>query len=283
VKIVVTGAAGLFGRGLMQVFGEKHTTVGLTHQDGDITDAQQMRELLTRLRPDVVVNSAAMPDIDDCQQNPEKAYQVNTVAARELVGIARDLGVDFAQISTDAVFDGTKGRPYVEGDEVNPPSVYGRTKAEAEAEVRRYDRHWIFRVSVLFGPGKANFVNKGLCKLMGKVPYEVAADQLGTATYTIDAAETMLKVFASGKHGLFHLCNRGACTRYELARRAAELAGLDPSLVIGKPMDAMRRPGPRLKYSVMDMKALRDAGIEEPRAWEEGLSAYVAGLKLAAS
>lgn len=280
MKIVVTGAAGLLGRGLVQAFAINHEVVGLTRQDGDITDAKRMRELLLQHRPEIIVHSAAMPDIDDCELNPARANEVNTEAPRSLVGVAKEIGAGFAQISTDAVFDGTSTRPYVETDPINPPSVYGRTKAEAEEFVRRYERHWIFRVSVLFGPGKANFVNKGLCKAMGKEPYVVASDQLGSATYTLDAAQTMLQVFASGKYGTFHLCNRGACTRYDLAVRAAALAGLDSSGVVGRPMSEMKRPGPRLKYSVMEMKALRDAGIREPRPWEEALSAYIAMLQL---
>lgn len=280
MKLLVTGAAGLFGRGLTQVFGEQHTVVGITHQDADITDAARMRELLEHHRPDIVVHSAAMPDIDDCELNPEKAFRVNAEATRNLVESAKAIGAAFAQVSTDAVFDGTKLKPYVETDPVNPPSVYGRTKVEAEEAVRKHDRHWIFRVSVLFGPGKANFVNKGLCKLMGNEPYPVAADQLGSATYTIDAARTMLDVFASKKYGTYHLCNRGPCTRYDLAIRAAELAKLDPRGILGKPMDEMKRPGPRLKYSVMDTKALRDAGIAEPRSWEEALADYISTMKM---
>ncbi|HET9697903.1 MAG TPA: sugar nucleotide-binding protein, partial [Terriglobales bacterium] len=122
--------------------------------------------------------------------------------------------------------------------------------------------------------------NKGLCKLMGNEPYPVAADQLGSATYTIDAARTMLDVFASKKYGTYHLCNRGACTRYDLAVRAAELTKLDSKNIIGKPMDKMKRPGPRVKYSIMDMKALRAAGIREPRSWEEALGDYVSTMKL---
>jgi dTDP-4-dehydrorhamnose reductase len=278
--MVVTGAAGLLGRGLVQLFSAKYQTIGLTRQDGDITDAMRMRELLREHRPDVVVHTAAMPDIDDCELNPEKAHQVNAVATANLVEAAREIGAAFAHVSTDAVFDGKTDRPYVESDPVNPPSVYGRTKVEAEQSVRKYKRHWIFRVSVLFGPGKANFVNKGLCKAMGNERYVVASDQLGSATYTIDAAGTMLRVFASGKYGTYHLCNQGACTRYDLAVRAAELAGLDASGVTGKPMSEMKRPGPRLKYSVMEMRALREAGIPEPRSWQDALAAYVATLQM---
>lgn len=279
VKIVVTGAAGLLGKGLTQVFREKHEVLPLTRQDGDITDHARMRALLGEIKPEAIVHPAGIADVDECERNPKLASRVNTEATKNLVEIARDLGARFAFVSTDAVFDGKSNRPYVETDPVNPPSVYGRTKVAAEEAVRKCERHCIFRVSVLFGPGKANFVNKGLCKAWGKEPYVVASDQFGSATYTLDAAQTMLHVLDADLHGTFHLCNQGACTRYELAKRALELAALDTSTVVGKPMAEMNRPGPRLKYQVMEMRALRQAVIPLPRHWEEALQAYVETLR----
>ena len=279
MKIAVTGAAGLLGKGLAQVFRSRNEVFPLTRQDGDITDAKRMRELLTGITPDVIVHPAGIPDIDECERNPELAFRVNTEATKGLIEIARDLGARFVFVSTDAVFDGKANHPYIETDPVNPISVYGGTKVAAEEAVRRYTRHCIFRVSVLFGPGKANFVNKGLCKAWGKEPYAVASDQLGSATYTLDAAEAMLRVFDATANGTFHLCNLGECTRYELARRAVELAGLDPSIVVGKPMAEMKRPGPRLTYAVMEMRAMKQAGIELPRHWEAALEDYVKSLR----
>jgi dTDP-4-dehydrorhamnose reductase len=279
VKIAVTGAGGLLGKGLVQVFGGQHHVFPLTRQEADITDAGQMRSVLHEIGPDIVVHTAAIPDIDECERHPDQAWRVNAQATETLVAIARDLGCGFAFISTDAVFDGKSTRPYAETDPANPLSVYGRTKVAAEEFVRAHPRHWVFRVSALFGPGKANFVNKGLCKAWGKEPYVVASDQLGSATYTLDAGDTMLKVFASGTHGTFHIANQGPCTRYELAHRAVELAGLDASIVIGKPMSEMNRPGPRLQYAVMEMRALKDARIALPRPWEAALEEYVKSLQ----
>jgi dTDP-4-dehydrorhamnose reductase len=276
MKILVTGAAGLLGKGLVQVFAENHDVTGVTHQDADITNSAAMRELLARAKPDIVVHTAAIPDIDECELHPDKAFRVNADATRELAAATDDLGAAFAFISTDAVFDGKSERPYVETDPVNPPSVYGRTKVSAEEYVSEHQRHWIFRVSVLFGPGKANFVSKALSKAMDNERYVAASDQLGSALYTLDGARTMLKVFSSAPFGTYHLCNHGACTREELARKAIELAGLDPSVVIGRPMDEMSRPGPRLKRAVMEMRALSQAGIALPRRWEEAAKDYVA-------
>lgn len=282
MKIAVTGAAGLFGKGLAQVFREKHDVFPLTRDDGDIADHARMRALLSEIKPEVIVHPAGIADVDECETNPGLAFLVNAEATKNLVEIARGLGARFAFISTDAVFDGKSDRPYVETDPVNPPSVYGRTKVAAEEAVRKYDRHCIFRVSVLFGPGKANLINKGLCKAWGREPYVVASDQFGSATYTLDAAQTILQVLEAGANGTFHLCNQGECTRYEIVKRALELAGLGASFVVGKPIAEMNRPGPRLTYQTMEMRALREQGVPLPRAWEEALREYLETLRTSA-
>jgi dTDP-4-dehydrorhamnose reductase len=280
LKIAITGVSGLFGKGLVSVLSAKDEVVGLSRQDGDITDHRRMRELVNAIRPDVILHTAAMPDIDECERNPEQAFKVNTQATESLAETARDLDSGFAFISTDAVFDGKSRSPYVETDAVNPPSVYGRTKVAAEEAVRRtVARHWIFRVSVLFGPGKANFVNKALCKAWGKEPYVVASDQLGSATYTVDAATVIGEVIHRNVYGTFHLCNQGPCTRYDLAKKAVEIARLDAGIVVGKPMAELRRSGPRLQYAVLEMQALRQAGITLPRRWELALHEYVTMLQ----
>jgi dTDP-4-dehydrorhamnose reductase len=188
---------------------------------------------------------------------------------------ARRVGASLAHISTDAVFDGRKVTPYVETDPTAPITVYGRTKLQAEQAVKTLDRYWIFRVSVLFGPGKINFVEKGLRKVAAGEEYKVASDQLGCATHTVDAGLKIMEVAEAGRYGLYHLANQGACTRFELARTAVELAGLDPAKVIGVPDTLMQRRAPRLKYAVMEMKALGHAGFALPRHWREALADYV--------
>ncbi|MGH6630960.1 MAG: SDR family oxidoreductase, partial [Burkholderiales bacterium] len=165
--------------------------------------------------------------------------------------------------------------PYSETDPTIPPTVYGRTKLRGEQVVKTLPAHWIFRVSVLFGPGKTNFIAKGLAKLAAGESYPVAADQMGSATYTLDAAAKILEVIEARRYGLYHLSNQGACSRYELAVKAAELAGLDPTKVIGKPDAEMGRRAPRLNYAVMALDALEAAGFDLPRHWQEALADYV--------
>lgn len=275
MKIAITGAAGLFGHALVRVFGERHTVAPLTHQDVDITCEDAVEAVLVKTKPDVVIHAAAIPNPDVCEENPARAYAVNVHGTRYMAAAARRVGARVAYISTDAVFDGHKTTPYTEDDPTGPATVYGRTKLRSEQIIQAAGESWIFRVSVLFGPGKENSVDKGLRSAAAGKPYVVASDQMGNATYTLDAARTMREIIEAGRYGLYHVANSGACTRIELVRRAAEMAGIDPARITGKPLREMGRPAKRLPYSVMDCRALERAGLPPLRSWTEALAEYI--------
>jgi dTDP-4-dehydrorhamnose reductase len=260
---------------LQITFAAKHTVLPLKHADVDITNMSDVRRVFAEIRPDVVVHAAALPDIDYCETHPDETQRVNVEGTRNVTSAAGTVGAGLVHISTDAVFDGKKSAPYVETDPRNPISVYGRSKLAAEQVVGDYQKHWIFRVSVLFGPGKENFVSKTIQQVDQGVAYKVASDQLGSATYTLDAGEKILEVVEAKAYGLYHLCNSGPCTRLELAKQAVADAGLDPELVHGAPTASMSRPGPRVKYAVMDMAGLRDRGFVVPRPWQDAVREYV--------
>lgn len=280
MKIAITGAGGLLGFGLVKVFSSVHAVHPLTRAEADLTKSEEVRSALSKIRPDAVIHAAAIPDLDICEAEPAKAFLVNVHGTRHVVDSARELGAAVAYISTDAVFDGNKQTPYVESDRAIPTTVYGRTKLRAEQLVRALPQHWVFRVSVLFGPGKANFVEKGLRRISAGESYVVAADQIGSATYTLDAAQKILEVVEAARYGVYHLSNSGACSRLDLARRAAEMAGLDADKVVGVPSEQMGRLALRLKYAVMEMDALKRNGFAPPRPWPEALEEYVQGLSL---
>jgi dTDP-4-dehydrorhamnose reductase len=280
MRIAITGAAGLMGHGLVAAFSSRHEVFPLTRADADITDADAILGVVERIRPDVIVHPAAIPDIDICEADPALAFLVNYHGTRNVVEAARRVGASIAHISTDAVFDGKKLTPYDEADDTRPITVYGRTKLRAEQAVRILERHYIFRVSVLFGPGKINFITKGLGKIAAGEEYKVASDQLGSAMHTVDAGMKIMEVVEAGRHGLYHLSNQGACTRLELARLAAERAGLNPEKVIGVPDAMMQRRAPRLKYAVLEMNALRREGFALPRSWKDAVTEYVRTLNM---
>lgn len=276
MKVAITGANGLFGHALLQVIGAAHHALPMTRADADLTLLTDVRCFLLAARPDALVHTAGAPDPDRCEENPEYAFQTNVVATRNVVDVAKELAIPVAHISTDAVFDGSADSPRTESDPVNPISIYGKTKLLAEQAVMQLDRYWIFRVSVLFGPGKENFVSKGLQAMRRGDTYTVAADQIGTATYTLDAASKILQIMESHHFGLLHLCNAGVCSRFELMRQAAIFAGLPTSNLMGKSLNEMGRPAARPKYAVMDMKALEMTGIAPPRNWQAALAEYIA-------
>lgn len=280
MKIAITGAAGLFGCALVRIFQDGHTVLPLTHAELDITQKAQVEAALANNRPDVVIHAAAIPNPDTCEEDPARAYAVNVHGTRFVADAARATGARVAYISTDAVFDGLAIRPYRETDPTGPATVYGRTKLRAEAIVQEASEFWIFRVSVLFGPGKTNFVEKGLRQIEAGKPYVVASDQIGNASYTLDLARKIREVIEAGKFGLYHLANTGSCSRLDLARRAAEIAGLDPARITGLPLDQMGRPARRLKYSVMEFEALRKEGFSLLKPWDEALRDYVGELQL---
>ncbi len=275
MKVLITGAAGLLGHGLVQVVSKNHQVFPLTHADADITDRAAAKAAIRKFQPELVIHAAAIPDLDICENDPERAFQVNVDGTRHVVEAAQEVNAAVAYISSDAVFDGLKQTPYTESDPTNPPTVYGRTKLLGEQIVRSLPAFWIFRIPVLFGPGKTNFVDKGLHNLANGGRFIAASDQVGGALYTLDAAQKMMEVVGTKQYGVFHLSNSGACSRFDLARRAAEIAGLDVSRVIGMKGDKMGRRAVRLKYAVMDMRALKHAGIAPPRSWDEALAEYI--------
>jgi dTDP-4-dehydrorhamnose reductase len=283
MKIAITGAGGLLGYALVRVFSERHAVHPLTRAEVDITDPEQLHACFSRIVPEVVIHAAAIRDVDVAESDPAEAFRVNFHGTRQVVEAARAVGAAVAYISTDAVFDGAKDTPYLETDAANPITVYGRTKLRGEQVAAGLPCYWIFRISVLFGPGRTNFVDKALRTVARGEEYVAASDQTGTATYTLDAARTIRDVIESGRCGLYHVANQGGASRLEFARRAAEIAGLDPAKVIGRPSAGMGRRAARPKYVVMAMEALKRAGFTLPRPWPEALEEYVRPLPAARS
>lgn len=275
MRIAITGAGGLLGYGLVEVLTPRHVVFPLNHAECDITNPEAVRAVLKTIQPDAVIHTAAIPDPDMCEMDPTRAQLVNVEGTRNVVNAAREVHAAVAHISTDSVFDGAKRAPYVESDPTHGLSVYARTKEAGEKIVRNDPQHWIFRIPILFGPGKINFIEKGLLRIAKGEEYVVASDQLGCAACTLDVARTMLEVIEANRYGTFHVSNKGSCNRLELARRAALLASLDPAKVVGKPLNKMNRPAKRLEYSVMEMQALKQGGFVLPRPWEEALAEYI--------
>jgi dTDP-4-dehydrorhamnose reductase len=227
------------------------------------------------------VNTAAMHNVDKCEQDPRKAYAVNGVGSRNLAQVANDLGALLVHVSTDYVFDGNKKAPYEETDAPLPLNVYGNTKLAGEYYVRSIaKRHQVVRTSGIYGTepcrakGGLNFV-----ELMLKVAHEkgivrVVDDEFVSPTFTAEIAEQMVALSRSDLNGLFHGTAEGSCSWFEFAREIFALTGTKVILEAAAPGEFPAKV-PRPKYSVLENRALKSHGLNRFRPWQEGLRRYL--------
>ena len=282
---LVTGAGGQLGRCLVEQLREqpRHTSLAaFGHADLDVSEREGVRRAVLESPggpPDVVVNAAAMTQVDRCESEPDAAWRVNALAPGLLAEACREVGAIFVQVSTDYVFDGAAERPYREDDPPGPRSVYGSTKWEGEQRAQEAcPSTLIIRTAWVFGPGQ-NFVRTILGAaaraLRGEGPaLRVVDDQRGSPTWAGHLATGTIALVEAGALGPYHLANSGSATWWELARAAVDAWG-HPELPIQKVTSAeFPRPAPRPIWSVLDLGKARRAGVSLP-TWQEGLRAYL--------
>jgi dTDP-4-dehydrorhamnose reductase len=261
----------MLGTDVCEVLGSEHEVHGYDIGDFDIGDAPAAARVVEDLSPSVIVHTAAFTDVDACETERERAYRANVLGTRNLAEISRESDCLLVYVSTDYVFDGSKGRPYTESDQPNPINYYGLTKLEGENHVRKLSpRHLILRTSWLFGPNGKNFVDTILKKASGGGKLRVVNDQRGCPTYTWDLATGIRASIERGLEGLLHLTNAGDATWFELARHAVDLAGMDIEIeAVGS--DAYPTKARRPRYSVLASDGLRQAGLEPLPEWKQGV------------
>jgi dTDP-4-dehydrorhamnose reductase len=254
---------------------------GLDHAQLELTDAAAVRDVLGALRPEVVVNTAAFHNVPRCETEPATAFAVNAVAPRALAVACTEIGARLVHVSTDYVFDGLKGAPYLESDRPNPLNVYATSKLAGEYGVLNAGgSHQVVRSSGLYGvrPCRAkggNFVDT-ITRLAREQPVvRVVDDEVLTPTFTADLAIQIRALALDGPPGLFHATAQGQCSWYEFARvvfdRLQLHTPLEPTTVA-----AFASPVRRPFYSVLDNAALRAAGLDCLRPWRDALEDYLA-------
>lgn len=284
MRILVTGAKGQLGTELMALLEPSHHEalgVDLDHGDHtlDITDRAMVRGVVTSWRPDAIIHGAAFTAVDVCESEPELAYTVNALATRHLADAARDVGAHLTYVSTDYVFDGTKGTAYVEWDTPNPQSVYGRSKLGGERELDTSAT--IARTSWVCSAHGSNIL-KTVLRLAGEGQrLSFVDDQFGHPTFASDLAAMLLRLTVERRPGLFHVTNQGAVSWYEFVREILLAADLDPALVRAITTAELDppRPAPRPAYSVLDNFALRASGLPLLPDFRETLPAVIAQLR----
>jgi dTDP-4-dehydrorhamnose reductase len=285
LRAAVIGSTGQLGQDLMRAFGEE--TVGLTHQDLDVTDGVGVASAMHSLRPDWVLNTAAFHRVDDCETNPALAFAANALGAFNVARAAADVGAGVVFFSTDYVFGGEereRNNPYDEWDNVQPLNVYGVSKAAGEQLVMQANpRHVVVRSAGLYGTATSRkgwtfpelMINKA--KTDGMV--RVVTDQALSPTYTADLAQKTKELAEEDASGLFHLTNAGECSWFEFARAVFDLAGLEVEMEPIETSETQRRAR-RPSYSALRTTRVQEAGLSPLRPWEEALDAYLRAKEL---
>jgi dTDP-4-dehydrorhamnose reductase len=273
MRVTIFGATGLLGKALMREWKEDDVT-GFGSADGDIRDSEQVLRLVQRGQPDWIVLAAAFTDVDGCETNRDLAFNVNYRGAVNVAQAAKQHGARLLFLSTDYVFDGAKTTPYDTGDPRSPHTVYGQSKAEAEAPLETLLQCCIVRTSWLFGTGGKCFPDTILKLAATRPRLEVVGDQRGSPTYSVDLARALIQLCRQGASGMVHVTNRGECSWYEFATEIIARSGLD-TIVRETTSDKFVRPAERPKYSVLSPESLEKRGIAMP-GWQDALQRYLA-------
>lgn len=254
LKTVVTGATGQLGMAFRAIAGPQ--AVFLDRPLLDLSNPGEIRSCLADLSPDIVINCAAYTAVDRAEAEPDLAHTVNATAVGEMANVCRSIGASFITFSTDYVFPGTKQAPYLESDEPAPINVYGSTKRDGETAALAADPSaLVIRTSWVVSPTHDSFVFKILEEAERGIT-RVVNDQRGCPTVAVDLALATSSAIAAGVTGILHLTNQTALSRFELARWATELAGMDPSHIEAATSDEFPTPATRPANSVLGSERL---------------------------
>ncbi len=275
LKVWIVGSAGQIGTAINEVLDPMEVEVFNTDKEElDITETDEVLHFGEINRPNVIINCAAVTDTALCEENPELAFRVNALGARNLSIVAQKIGAKFVQLSTDDVFDGLSQKPYTEFDDTNPGTVYGKSKRAGENYVKEFtSKHFIVRSNWVYGSGK-NFVNTVLEAAKNGEELTVASDQMGSPTSAKDLARIILYLIETNEYGTYHATCKGACSRYEFAQEILKLSGQTLKL---KTMaySEIERESVRPAYAVLDNFILRIIDVYDMPDWKESLQEYI--------
>lgn len=282
MKVAIIGANGQLGSDLYKILTD-FEVIPLTHQDIEITDFDSVKRALTRDPAQAIINTAAFVRVDDCETDPDKAFLINAIGARNVAVVAQEIGAKLVHISTDYVFGGeteTRTTPYTEFDTPVPPNVYGKSMLAGETAIRHLcHKHFIVRTSALFGTagssGKGgNFIETVIRLAKERPELTVVNDQVFSPTYTRDLARKIAWLITTEYYGTFHITNKGTCSWYDFAVEILRQTGLNTP-VIPITSDQYPQKARRPRYSVLDNYHLRLLGADDMRPWQEALTDYL--------
>lgn len=279
MHVMIIGAEGMLGHDLEDILSKDHKVGTTTIDTLDITDIEKTIETVKDINPDVLVHAAAFTDVDGSESKEDLAYNVNALGTRNVAIACQEAGSALVYISTDYVFDGTKGQPYREYDQTNPLSVYGKTKHQGEVYIRDIlNKFYIVRTAWLYGYHGPNFVTTMLKLAENHDSISVVSDQIGSPTYTRDLATAINQLITKPSYGIYHVTNSDHCSWYEYAQEIFQNAGIDIEI---KPVstEEFGSPAPRPLYSVLDNYNWRMEGFPPIRSYKDALKEYMELLK----
>ncbi len=282
MKALVLGSGGMLGTDLTSLWNPRMELSVFPHSACDVSNRSQVKAVMNRETPDLVLMLAAATDVDRCQTDHEYAFRTNAVGAEIVAQECRSSGAELVFLSSIAVFSGEKDSPYNEYDIPEPCNVYGMSKFHGEMAVRTFcPTHWIVRTGWLFGGGVRDM--KFVAKILGKISLnheiKVVRDCVGSPTYTQDLAGGILDLVKNFQYGTYHLVNGGVpASRYELARETLKIARRSPDLILPCLSSDFHLPAPRPKMEAAESIKL-NMGNDPLRLpdWRESLSRYING------
>ena len=274
LKLWIVGSESQVGKAILSVLDPMELEVFCTDKEElDITETEAVLSYGEINRPDIIINCAAITDTKLCEAEPELAYRVNALGARNLSLVARKHNAKIVQLSTDDVFDGHHTKPYTEFDDTHPLTVYGRSKRAGENYVKEFThKHFIIRSTWVYGEGK-NFVNALLQSAETETAVSIPTDQFGSPTSAKDLARIILHLIKTNEYGTYHATCKGKCSRYEFAEEILKLSGKKLNLIPALAADVPTAARPA--YAVLDNFILRIIDVYDMPTWQESLKEYL--------
>lgn len=280
MTVLITGAGGQLGADLLDAFAD-HTTIGLLHDELDVSSEESVWHALSAHRPHVVINAAACTDVEGCEQDPERAHRTNALGPWWLARACSAMGATLVHVSDTSVFGGdapmATGAPprgWTEFDRVRPSRAYGRSKAAGEQLVRQtLPAHHVVRTAGLNGGRGTNFVNAVLRGAAEGTAIRLPDDDRGSPTFTRDLAAAIREVAVTGRYGIVNRTNTGTCTAYEFAARIVEYAGAEADLAPQASADPAAIPAQA--WGVLDPLHADTLGLTPLPAWDRSLHALL--------
>ncbi|MBN1075627.1 dTDP-4-dehydrorhamnose reductase [Clostridium botulinum] len=278
--ILVTGVNGQLGYDVVKELKKRDIEcLGIDIKDLDITDVKAVNEYILNLKPECVIHCAAYTAVDKAEDEKEICTKVNVYGTENIANVCKKIDAKMIYISTDYVFDGLGDKPFEIDGNINPMSVYGKTKYQGELKVKELlERYFIVRISWVFGLHGNNFINTMLRLGSEKEILNVVCDQIGSPTYTADLAPLLCEMAVSEKYGIYHATNEGTCSWAELAKEIMTKAKLNCKInsisTSEYPTKAVRPLNSRLSK-----KSLIYNGFKILPLWKDALNRYLIEIK----